>query len=68
MKISSGAVLSVMLFIGVLGLADVHAIRSEKVSNRLATAPRLGKYNIYSYGAGTNRLFLGHFELQAGGN
>jgi len=30
--------------------------------------PRLGKYNIYSYGAsGARPLYLGHFELMAGG-
>ena len=30
--------------------------------------PRLGKYNIYSYGAsGAHPLYLGHFELMAGG-
>ncbi len=33
----------------------------------LTTEPRLGRYNIYAYGAGTNRLFLGHFELLQGG-
>jgi hypothetical protein len=30
--------------------------------------PRLGKYNIYSYGAvSAHPLYLGHFELMAGG-
>jgi hypothetical protein len=30
--------------------------------------PRLGKYNILSFGAGGKHLFLGHLELLPGGN
>ncbi|MBI3210658.1 MAG: hypothetical protein HYZ37_17365 [Candidatus Solibacter usitatus] len=40
----------------------------QAISAQSNVTPRLGKYNIYSYGA-TNRppLFLGHVELMAGG-
>ncbi len=41
--------------------ASVSASQSE-------TSPRLGKYNIYSYGAvGNPPLYLGHIELLKGG-
>jgi hypothetical protein len=42
--------------------------RQEKGKQAAASAPHLGKYLIYSYGASDNiPLFLGHFELQSGG-
>ena len=31
------------------------------------TPPRLGKYDIFAFGAGGKHLYLGHFELQVGG-
>ena len=51
------------LFCAILLCLVVQAARSNA-----ADGPRLGKYNIYSYGAPTNpRLYLGHVELLAGG-
>lgn len=40
----------------------------ERLAATASLGPRLGKYNIYSYGApGTVRLYLGHVEIMAGG-
>jgi hypothetical protein len=39
----------------------------ERLAATATLGPRLGKYNIYSYGApGTVRLYLGHVEILAG--
>lgn len=29
--------------------------------------PRMGRYNMYAWGAGTSRIFLGYFDLSGGG-
>lgn len=47
-----------------------HGVRGKNPegANFEDTGPRLGKYNIHSYGAvGSPPLFLGHVELMAGG-
>ena len=50
-----------LLLIGIMVTRGVDAADA-------AVGPRLGKYNMLSYGAvGNPPLFLGHIELQAGG-
>ena len=44
---------------------DVRFIKSVKASSTTA-GPRLGKYDILSYGANSNPLRLGHFQLSPG--
>lgn len=45
---------------------DVRFAKAVKVANTNA-GPRLGKYGVLSYGANSNPLRLGHFQLSAGG-
>ena len=45
---------------------DVRSVKSEKAPNT-AAGPRPGKYGVLSYGAGSNPLRLGHFQLSVGG-
>lgn len=50
------------------GAAAGDATRDDAAPGDAESGPRLGKYNIHSYGAvGSPPLFLGHVELMAGG-
>ncbi len=60
--------LNVRLLLGIVLCMSLQMVAEAQSTTSSAGAPRLGKYNIYSYGAPTNpRLYLGHVELLAGG-